>query len=304
MRRTAIAALLVGGLLVTACGDDDEETADTPADSAGPVETAAPGDTSPPDEGGGDCADGKTLTPDVLTIATGEPAFEPWVVGDAPESGEGFEAAVAYAVAREMGFTEDQVTWVRTTFDEAIQPGAKNFDFNLQQYSITAERAANISFSEPYYSSNQAIVALAGSPAEGAASLADLKDVKFGAQAGTTSLGFITDVIQPDAEPFVYDDNVGAKAALEADQIDAIVVDLPTALFISAVEIEGSSVVGQFPAAAGGTTDDFGLVFELDNPLVECANAALTTLRDTGELQEITDEWLVTADVAPVIEVG
>jgi polar amino acid transport system substrate-binding protein len=305
MRRTAIAALLVGGLLVTACGDDDTETADTTSDTA--VDSAAPaetGDTSAPADSGGDCADGKTLTPDVLTIATGEPAFEPWVIGDAPESGEGFEAAVAYAVAREMGFAEDQVTWVRTTFDEAIQPGVKNFDFNLQQYSITPERAETISFSEPYYSSNQAIVALAGSPAEGATTVADLKDVKFGAQAGTTSLGFITDVIQPDTEPFVYDDNVGAKAALEANQIDAIVADLPTALYISAVEIEGSSVVGQFPAEAGGTTDDFGLVFEKDNPLVDCANAALAALTDSGELQEITDQWLVTEGVAPVIEVG
>jgi polar amino acid transport system substrate-binding protein len=294
MRRTAIAALLVGGLLVTACGDDDD------TDSS---ETAAPDGTSAPDDSGTTCADGKTLTDGTLTIATGEPAFEPWVVGDAPESGEGFEAAVAYAVAREMGFGEDQVTWVRTTFDEAIQPGVKNFDFNLQQYSISPEREEAVSFSDPYYSSNQAIVALEGSPAEGATTVADLKDVKFGAQAGTTSLAFITDVIQPDTEPFVYDDNVGAKAALEANQIDAIVADLPTALFISAVEIEGSSVVGQFPGDAGETTDDFGLLFEKDNPLVECADAAIATLRDSGELQEITDQWLVTEGVAPVITV-
>jgi polar amino acid transport system substrate-binding protein len=294
MRRTAIAALLVGGVLVTACGDDDD------TDSS---ETAAPDGTSAADDSGATCADGKTLTDGTLTIATGEPAFEPWVVGDAPESGEGFEAAVAYAVAREMGFGEDQVTWVRTTFDEAIQPGVKNFDFNLQQYSISPEREEAVSFSDPYYSSNQAIVALEGSPAEGATTVADLKDVKFGAQAGTTSLAFITDVIQPDTEPFVYDDNVGAKAALEANQIDAIVADLPTALFISAVEIEGSSVVGQFPGDAGETTDDFGLLFEKDNPLVECADAAIATLRDSGELQEITDEWLVTEGVAPVITV-
>jgi polar amino acid transport system substrate-binding protein len=294
MRRTAIAALLVGGLVLAACGDDDADSTDT-ADSAAPGGTAAPPDAT--------CADGKTVTDGTLTIATGEPAFEPWVVGDAPESGDGFESAVAYAVAREMGFSAEQVTWVRTTFDEAIQPGVKNFDFNLQQYSISPEREETVSFSDPYYSSNQAIVALAGSPAEGATTVADLKDVKFGAQAGTTSLTFITDVIQPDAEPFVYDDNVGAKAALEADQIDAIVVDLPTALFISAVEIEGSSVVGQFPGDAGETTDDFGLLFEKDSPLVECANAAIATLRDSGELQEITDQWLVTEGVAPVITV-
>ena len=304
MRRTAIAALLVGGLLVTSCGDDDStDTADTAetADSADTADTGTAADDTAAD--GASCAAGKLVTPDVLTIATGEPAFEPWVVGDAPESGEGFEAAVAYAVAREMGFTADQVTWVRTTFDQAIQPGDKNFDFNLQQFSISPEREANASFSDPYYSSNQAIVALDGSPAEGAATVADLKDVKFGAQTGTTSLAFITDVIQPDAEPFVYDDNVGAKAALEANQIDAIVADLPTALYISDVEIEASSVVGQFPGDAGETTDDFGLLFEKDNPLVECANAAIATLRDSGELEEITDQWLVTEGVAPVISV-
>jgi polar amino acid transport system substrate-binding protein len=305
MRRTAIAALLVGGLLVTACGDDDADSTDSTdtADTAAPGGTAAPPDATVADVPDATCAAGKTLTDGTLTVATGEPAFEPWVVGDAPESGEGFEAAVAYAVAREMGFSAEQVTWVRTTFDEAIQPGVKNFDFNLQQYSISPEREETVSFSDPYYSSNQAIVALEGSPAEGATTVADLKDVKFGAQAGTTSLTFITDVIQPDAEPFVYDDNVGAKGALEANQIDAIVVDLPTALFISAVEIEGSSVVGQFPGDAGETTDDFGLLFEKDNPLVECANAAIATLRDSGELQEITDQWLVTEGVAPVITV-
>jgi polar amino acid transport system substrate-binding protein len=303
MRRTAIAALLVGGLLVTSCGDDDDsaDTADTDTADTGAADTGAPADDTGAD--GASCAEGKTVTADVLTIATGEPAFEPWVIGDAPESGEGFEAAVAYAVAREMGFANEQVTWVRTTFDEAIQPGTKNFDFNLQQYSISPEREASASFSDPYYSSNQAIVALDGSAAEGATTVADLKDVKFGAQTGTTSLAFITDVIQPDAEPFVYDDNVGAKAALEANQIDAIVADLPTALFISAVEIEGSSVVGQFPGDAGETTDDFGLLFEKDNPLVECANTAIAALRDSGELQEITDQWLVTEGVAPVITV-
>ena len=176
-----------------------------------------------------------------------------------PESGEGFEAAVAYAVAAEMGYDKDSVVWVRTTFDEAIQPGPKNFDVNLQQYSITEERKENINFSLPYYTSNQAIVALDGSAAEGATTIADLKDVKFGAQVGTTSLDFINEVIQPTQDVFVYDDNVGAKAALEANQIDAAVFDLPTALYVSGVEIEGSSVVGQFPADAGGTSDQFGM---------------------------------------------
>ena len=207
------------------------------------------------------------------------------------------------AIAAELGYEGENVVWVRTTFDEAIAPGEKNFDFNMQQYSITPEREETISFSDPYYSSNQAIVALADSPAEGATTVADLVDVKFGAQAGTTSLTFINDIIKPTNEPFVYDDNAGAKAALEAGQIDAIVVDLPTGLYISAVEIEGTSVVGQFPGSAGGLTDDFGAVFTKDNPLVACVNTALAALKESGELAKIEQTWLSDNAGVPVISV-
>jgi polar amino acid transport system substrate-binding protein len=283
-----LAGVATLALVLAACGGDD-------GDSSGESST----DTAAP--AGDDCP---TITDGVLTIATGEPAYSPWVENDAPETGEGFEAAVALAVAEELGYTGESVVWVRTTFDEAIQPGAKSFDFNLQQYSITPERAETISFSDPYYTTNQAIVALEGSPAIGATTTADLVDVKFGAQAGTTSLSFITDVIKPSNEPFVYDDNAGAKAALEAGQIDAIVVDLPTAFYIAAVEIEGASVIGQFPADAGGTTDEFGLVFEKDNPLVGCVNAALATLKESGELASIEQQWLSDKTGAPVITVG
>jgi polar amino acid transport system substrate-binding protein len=304
MRRFALAALVAGGLLLAACGDDDDtESADTatPTTAGGTATTAAGGGA------GGDaaaCAEGKTIEDGTLTIATGEPAFPPYVIDDTPENKQGFEAAVAWAVADQMGFGDDSVVWVRTTFDEAIQPGTKDFDFNLQQYSITDERAQVVSFSDPYYTTNQAIVALDGSPAEGATSIDDLKDVRFGVQAGTTSLDFATEVIQPDSEVQVYNDNSAAKAALQANQIDAIVADLPTALYISAVEIEGSSVVGQFPAEANVEPDSLGMVFEKDNPLVECVNMALATLRDSGELDAIQNEWMVTGDVAPVIPVG
>lgn len=294
--RRIIPALAVGALVLAACGsDDDSDSATTEASS----DTTATSEAA----GGGDVDCGATISDGVLTIATGEPAFYPYVIDDQPETGEGFEAAVAYAVADEMGYGEDAVSWVRTTFDEAIQPGAKNFDINLQQFSITPERAENIDFSLPYFTSNQAIVALDGSPAEGATSIADLKDVKFGAQVGTTSLKFITDVIQPNQEPFVYDDNVGAKAALEANQIDAAVFDLPTALYVSGVEIEGSSVVGQFPADAGGTTDEYAFVLEKDSPLTSCVDAAITALTDSGELAAITQEWLSDFTGAPVISV-
>ena len=242
-----------------------------------------------------------TIESDKLTIATGTPAFEPWVVGDAPESGEGFEAAVAYAVAGELGFTNENVVWVRTGFDEAIQPGAKNFDFNLQQYSITEERKATVSFSDPYYSTNQAVVGFADSPVASATKVSELKELKFGAQSGTTSLDFINNVIEPTNEPFVYDDNAGAKAALEAKQIDAIVVDLPTAFYISAVEIEGSKVIGQFPLSDAVAADNFGLLFDKDNKLVDCVNTALGAWKESGKLAEIEKTWLADKTNAPVI---
>jgi polar amino acid transport system substrate-binding protein len=290
--RRFVPVIAVSALVLAACGSDDDASSDSATDS-----TEATTDGSAPSAD--TCSD--TIEDGVLTIGTGEPAFYPWVIDDAPESGEGFEAAVAYAVAAEMGYDKDSVVWVRTTFDEAIQPGPKTFDVNLQQFSITEERKENISFSLPYFTSNQAIVALEGSAAEGATTIADLKDVKFGAQVGTTSLDFINEVIQPTQDVFVYDDNVGAKAALEANQIDAAVFDLPTALYVSGVEIEGSSVIGQFPADAGGTTDQFGMVLELDNPLTACVDQAITTLTDNGELEAITQEWLSDFTGAPVI---
>ena len=283
IRRLSVALAATSLLTLAACGGDDNASSSS--------------------DGASTESDCSTITEGTLTIGTGSPAFSPWVENDAPESGEGFEAAVGMAIAAELGYEGESVVWVRTTFDEAIAPGEKNFDFNMQQYSITPEREETISFSDPYYSSNQAIVALAGSPAEGATTVADLADVKFGAQAGTTSLTFINEIIKPTNEPFVYDDNAGAKAALEAGQIDAIVVDLPTGLYISAVEIEGTSVIGQFPGSAGGLTDDFGAVFTKDNPLVACVNTALATLKESGELAKIEQAWLSDNAGVPVISV-
>src|SRR6188472_588600 len=287
--RRLVPALAVGALVLAACGSDDDsaDTADTTAGStAGSIapadSTAAAGSTAGSTGDAGDCS--ATLEAGTLTIATGDPAFFPWVIDDAPETGKGFEAAVALAVAKEMGYEGDAVVWTRTTFDEAIQPGPKTFDMNLQQYSITPEREENVDMSLPYYTSNQAMVGLDGSAAAGATTVADLKDVKFGAQAGTTSLDFINDVIKPTQDVFVYDDNVGAKAALEANQIDAAVFDLPTALFVSGVEIENSVVVGQFPAEAGGTTDEFGFVLNKDSALTGCVNDAIAAITASGDL--------------------
>jgi polar amino acid transport system substrate-binding protein len=287
MRKIALALSISGALLLAACGGSSSSDTTDAATAAG---------------SGNECTAGKTLNDGVLTIATGSPAYGPWVVDDKPESKEGFEAAVAYAVAAELGFSDANVKWVRTTFDEAIQPGKKNFDFNLQQYSITEERKKTVSFSDGYYTTNQAIVGLTDSAAKGATTLADIKKLKLGAQSGTTSLDYITNVIKPDTAPFVYDDNAGAKAALGANQIDAAIFDLPTALYVSAVEIEGSAVLGQFPADASASADEFGLVFDLDNPLVGCVNTALAAIKDSGSLAEITSTWLSSKASIPVIK--
>ena len=288
MRKSLISLLAVAGLTLSACGGSSESS-----------DTTAAAGTS-----GNECTTGKTLAEGKLTIGTGNPAFSPWVENDAPESAEGFEAAVAYAVATQLGFSTENVSWVRTSFDEAIQPGAKSFDFNLQQYSITDERKQTVSFSDPYYTTNQAIVGYADSAAASATTVAELQGLKFGVQSGTTSLEFLNTVVMPTNEPYVYDDNAAAKAALEAKQIDAIVVDLPTAFYISAVEIEGTKVIGQFPAGEGTVADQFGLVFDLDSPLVECVNVALAALKDSGELAAIEQTWLSDKTSAPVISLG
>lgn len=248
------------------------------------------------------CAHGKTLTDGTLTIATGNPAYYPWVMNDAPESGEGFEAAVAYAIAQKMGFSSDQVTWVRTSFDEAIQPGAKNFDFNMQQYSITPEREEMVDFSLPYYSSAMAILTTQSVIDGGAsATMESLKALKWGAVATTTATPMLSDVIQPDSAPLLYNDNADVNAALAAGQIDAAIYDLPTALYLSAVVVDGGAILGQFPAEDGAAGDQFGLLMEDGNPLKECVDAAIAELTEGGELAAIEATWLAEATGVPVI---
>lgn len=240
----------------------------------------------------------QTLTTGKLTIATGEPAYYPWVIDDAPESGEGFEAAVAYAVAEQLGFAKENVVWVRTTFDGAITPGAKTFDFNLQQFSITEERKAAVDFSSPYYSAPQAIVSFAGSKIEGKTAIADLKDAKLGAAVGTTSLDAIKNQIG--VEPQVFNDNAAAVTALKNGQIDGLVVDLPTAFYLSAVEVENGLIVGQLPSTGDG--DNFGLLLAKDSPITSCVSQAVDALRADGTLDSIASTWLGTDAGAPVLK--
>ena len=243
-------------------------------------------------------ADLATIENGVLTIATGEPAYYPWVIDDAPESGEGFEAAVAYAVATQLGFSKDEVKWVRTTFDGAVTPGEKNFDFNLQQFSITEERKAAVDFSSPYYTAPQAIVSFKGSKIDGKSSIADLKDAKLGAAVGTTSLDAIESQLGLKAS--VFNDNAAGVSALKNKQIDGLVVDLPTAFYLSGVEIENGIIVGQLPSTGSG--DQFGLLLTKGSALTSCVSGAVDAITADGTLASITDTWLATNTGSPVLK--
>jgi polar amino acid transport system substrate-binding protein len=242
---------------------------------------------------------GDTITEGKLTIGTGNPAYSPWVLNDAPESGEGFEAAVAYAVAEKLGFAKEDVVWVRTTFDEAIAPGAKNFDFNLQQYSITEERKANVDFSSPYYETAQVVVTTEGSAAAGATSITDLQGYLIGAATGTTSFDAIGSVIAPTQDALAFNSNDDAKAALTNGQVDAIVLDLPTALYASCCELDGGKIIGQLPTAAKG--DQFGLVLDKGSKLTAAVTKALDDLRADGTLAKLEEKWLTADAGVPVL---
>lgn len=277
--KLSLLAVIISALALSGCSSSDEGS-------------SASGECTP---------DGlATVEAGVLTIATGEPAYYPWVIDDAPESGEGFEAAVAYAVADELGYSSDEVKWVRTTFDGAIAPGPKNFDFNIQQYSITDERREVVDFSSPYYKANQAIISFEGSNIEGITDVLGLASVgaKLGAAVGTTSLTTIEDL---GVNPTVYNDNAGAVTALKNKQIDGIVVDLPTAFYLAAVEIPQGIIVGQVDGSDSGD-QGFGLLLSKDNPITGCVSGAVDAITDSGTLAAITDEWLADAAGAPVLD--
>lgn len=261
-------------------------------------------DDEPTEAGAGSCetADLTLVEDGTLTIGTDTPAFPPWFEDDDPTNGGGFEGAVAYAVAEGLGFAEEDVTWTTVAFNSSFAPGEKDFDFDINQVSINDERDQAIDFSRGYYDVNQALVGLEDSPAVGAESIADLQDLRLGAQVGTTSLDFITDVIQPSSEPLVYNDNNAVKAALDAGQVDGVVFDLPTALYVTAAEIEGSAVIGQFPSE-GDEGEQFGLVFEDGNPLRDCVDEVLAGLEEDGTLADLQEEWLG-GTVAPEIALG
>jgi len=305
MRKT-LALLLLAGLAVLAAGcgaDDGTDTGAAPADTAPAATDTAAADACAPES--------LTLVqPGQLTVGTDNPAFPPWFEGGTPEgssweindpsTGEGFESAVAYAVAEQLGFTKDEVEWTVVPFAQSFRPGPKSFDFDINQISYTPKRAQAVGFSDSYYDVNQAVVSLKSSSIADATSIADLADAKLGAPVGTTSYDYIVDNVQPSQDPSVYDTLNDGVSALKAKQIDGLVVDLPTAFFITAVQVPNGKIVGQFPAV--GEQEYFGMVFEQENPLVECVNEALATLRDDGTLDQIQQEWLSDKASAPVLE--
>ncbi|WP_370291235.1 ABC transporter substrate-binding protein [Nocardioides sp.] len=256
------------------------------------------------DDGGSSSAtsDGElaTLTPGKLTIATGDPAYSPWVEDDKPESGKGFEAAVAYAVADELGFDKADVTWVRTTFDAAIAPGPKDFDFNLQQFSITDERKKGVDFSSPYYTTVPALVSVEGSKGADATDLAGVKDSLIGVATGTTTLKAVEDLVKPSQKVKIFNSNEDAVQALKSKQIDVLAVDLPTAFYLAAAELDNGKVIGQLDTSEGG--DQFGLVLPKGSDLTAAVTKAVDTLRENGTLDELAQEWLADKVDAPVLK--
>jgi len=286
IRLASVASLAVAGLLLSACSSGEDAATETATTEVSVEESAV--ESAATDE----CAfeNLTTISPGMLTIGTDTPAYPPYFADDDPTNGEGFESAVAYAVASQLGFAPTDVKWEVVPFNTSYAPGDKNFDFDINQISITPERAEVVDFSDGYYTVNQAVVAFNDSPIAGATTIAELKEAKLGAQVGTTSLDFVTEVVQPTNEPYVFNDTNDAKSALQNGQIDGIVVDLPTAYYVTAAEFDNSKIVGQFQATADG--EEFGLLLQKGNPLVTCVNKALTTLKDSGELQEIQDAWL------------
>jgi polar amino acid transport system substrate-binding protein len=240
-------------------------------------------------------------TKGMLTVGTDSPAYDPWFSGNDPTNGKGYESAVAYAVAKRLGFSRGQVKWVRVPFNSSYAPGAKKFDLDINQISITPARAKVVDFSDGYYAAAQAVIVLKRSQAAGVTSLAGLRDLTLGAQTGTTSLTAITDVIKPSRQPLVFDDTNQAKQALLNGQTQAIVADLPTAFYITAAEIPKGTIVGQFQPTTGHQ-EEFGMLFEKGSPLVPCVNQALASLKRNGTLAALEKRWLSDVVNVPVLK--
>lgn len=277
-KKIAFALLLPALVLVAGCGSSDEDST-----TSASAETCKPGQLPTQQDG-------------VLTVATDKPAYPPYFEDDDPTNGEGFESAVAYAIADQLGYPKAKVKWTVEPFNSSYAPGPKGFDFDVNQISISPVREKAVDFSSPYYTANQAVVALKGSDAADAKSLADLQDAQIGVQIGTTSLDAAEAEIEPSEQPEVFNNSGDVVTALKNEQIDAVVVDLPTALYLTAVQVPSATVVGQFSAPGG---DQWGALLEKDSSLTACVSEAVDELRQSGELQRLETRWMSQAAGAP-----
>jgi polar amino acid transport system substrate-binding protein len=282
--RHLLALLLVPAIFaLAACGDDESA-----GESAGSNTTSAAAASC-------DKASLELMKAGTLTIGTDKPAYPPYFEDDEPANGKGFESAVSYAIAEQLGFSKDEVAWTVVPFNSSYAPGPKKFDFDINQISITPARAKRVDFSAPYFTAPQAVVARAGTAAADATSLADLAGAKLGVQVGTTSLDAATASIKPKNQPQVFNDSNDTVRALKNGRVDAIVVDLPTAFYLTAAELEDGKIVGQFDAPGG---DDWGVVLAKDSKLTPCVDKAIEELRSSGDLERIEQQWMG-GDAAP-----
>jgi len=275
IRRSILALVLaaLAALALAACGDDDSAASSTTSTTATACQKA----------------DLATVSPGTLTVATDAPAFPPYVVDDDPTNGKGFESALAYAIADRLGFTRDEVKWIRVPFNSTFAPGPKKYDFDLNQVSINAKRKKAADFSSPYYTTPQGVLVAGDSSLVGATTVAELKDAQIGVQVGTTSLDAVNAVIAPSKQVRVFNSSNDVVRALKNGQVDAIVTDLPTTLYLRDAVVSGSKLIGQF-AAPGG--DDWGAALQKDSPLTACVSSAIDSLRDSGDLATITNQWI------------
>ncbi|HET9592466.1 MAG TPA: ABC transporter substrate-binding protein [Solirubrobacterales bacterium] len=279
MKKLSLTFLLLAALVVLGCGSSSDSSSSTSAEAAS-------------------CPKGKLPTEKqgVLTVATDKPAYPPYFEDDDPTNGEGFESAVAYAIGKQLGYPPAKVEWTVEPFNSSYAPGPKSFDFDVNQISITPPREKAVDFSAPYYTANQAVVALKDSEAAKAKSLTELQDAKIGVQITTTSLEAVEEEIEPSSKPEVFNSSNDVVTALKNEQIDAVVVDLPTALYLTAVQVPQATVVGQFSAPGG---DQWGALLEKESDLTSCVSEAVEALKSSGELEKITQRWMSEAAGAP-----
>ena len=290
LRRHTIAALSSAAVILAAVA------ACAPADETSPSATASASASANPCPPGGL----PTRIPGKLTIGTDTPAYPPWFVDNKPDNGKGFESAVAYNVAERLGYPAANVTWTKVPFNNAIAPGPKSYDLDINQFSITDERKQAVDFSSPYYLVRQTVITTKGSKADGATTIAGLKNAKLGAQVGTTSLQAINELIKPAPKAQVFNSNDDAKTALQNGTVDGLVVDLPTAFYMTGAELDDGVIVGQLPQV--GVPEQFGIVLDKNSPLTDCVSDAVDQLRQDGTLAVLEKTWLAGTNGAPELQ--